>query len=443
MAWRRLFAFVLLLVSAPAFALEQRLADRLFLIPDPASNRIQFQMIVLAGSADETNPAEWGVAHYLEHLILVGRDEKGGESAQKFFGDGFSNGTTSPTLTTYIHGFPAGAADQNARLEKLFSFYASRLKDFPITPEEATRERNVVRQEHDWRYGSNPFAEVWTRVSSAAHAGHPYGRPTIGTVDTIAALSVGEAKAFLGRWYRRENVWFIVTGNADAAELKAIYERHIQPLDGSPPPPRAWREQKPDLTPVVNRFEKRDRRIADTSTHFSRLVAAPESDPIRAFATQRLVQDFMNSKLSGSPHSRLVEGDAPVASWVSSLFLVRPVAGVIAWSMGASLEEGASLDGLKAALQEYIAEVASRGLDEAMLQRLKRRFALNHARSLREPQNRPGNLIGWLSLGLPHEKLAAWPDVVASVTLDEVNALLAAMAKPGRDAVIVFGPEAP
>ncbi|MGL5116580.1 MAG: M16 family metallopeptidase, partial [Beijerinckiaceae bacterium] len=294
---------------------------------------------------------------------------------------------------------------------------------------------------HDWRYSSNPFSEVWTRVSSAGYGDHPYGRPTIGTVDTIAAFTVEEAKAFLARWYRRENVWFIVTGNADPAELKAIYDRHVQPLDGAPPPARAWRDLKPDLTPVVFRFEKRDPRIADVSTHLSRLMAAPESEPIRAFATQRLVQDFMNSKLAGSPHSRLVEGDAPVASSVGGLFLVRPVPGVTAWSMGANLEDGASLDGLKAALRGYFNDVAARGLDEAMLARLKRRFALNHARALREPQSRPGTLIGWLNLGLPHDKLATWPDVVASVTLAEVNALIAAMARPGREAEIVFGPE--
>ncbi len=115
-------ACLLMLLFAPAFAgpaaaQERIITDRVFHVPDPKSNVIQFQMIVLAGSADETNPAQLGIAHYLEHLVLVGRNEGFGGSSLKFFPDGNSNGWTNSRATGYIHSFPAGARDVPERLD--------------------------------------------------------------------------------------------------------------------------------------------------------------------------------------------------------------------------------------------------------------------------------------------------------------------------------------
>ncbi len=107
---------VLLAPAAAASAQERIVANRVFHVPDPRSNVIQFQMIVLAGSADETNPAQLGIAHYLEHLVLVGRNEGFGEASVKFFADGNANGWTNSRATGYIHSFPAGARTRRSGL---------------------------------------------------------------------------------------------------------------------------------------------------------------------------------------------------------------------------------------------------------------------------------------------------------------------------------------
>jgi zinc protease len=136
-------AILLAYLPCSSLAQEKPITDRVFMVPDAKSTSIQFQMIVLAGSADETNLAQLGIAHYLEHVVLVGRNANNSETAMKFFADGSSNGSTSQRMTSYIHRFPASAADVPARLEKLFKFYTERLTDFTIAPDEAIRERNV------------------------------------------------------------------------------------------------------------------------------------------------------------------------------------------------------------------------------------------------------------------------------------------------------------
>ncbi len=228
----RLLCLLILLPAAIAATAQERIvADRVFHVPDPKSNVIQFQMIVMAGSADETNPAQLGIAHYLEHLVLVGRNEGFGEASVKFFADGNANGWTNSRATGYIHSFPAGVRDAPERLDRLFQFYAGRLTDFSISPEDAIRERNVVRQEHDWRYASSPTSGTWMEVSRFLYEGHAFADWTIGRPETIAAFTVDEARTFLRRWYRKANVWFIVTGPVSsevvAAAATSIWPRSM------------------------------------------------------------------------------------------------------------------------------------------------------------------------------------------------------------------------
>jgi zinc protease len=122
------FAFFIVTVClgllTPSYAQEKLISDRVFLVPDPKSSAIQFQMIVLAGSSDETNIEQFGIAHYLEHVVLVGRNAGHSDTAQRFFADGMSNGWTSQRATGYIHRFPANAGDVPDRLDRLFRFYS-------------------------------------------------------------------------------------------------------------------------------------------------------------------------------------------------------------------------------------------------------------------------------------------------------------------------------
>ena len=130
--------------AMPALAQEKLISERVFLVPDAKSTSIQFQMIVLAGSADETNMDQLGIAHYLEHLVLVGRNPGESDTAQRFFADGNSNGWTNQRMTGYVHSFPASSADAPQRLDRLFRFYSERLTDFAIAPEEAVPVGELV-----------------------------------------------------------------------------------------------------------------------------------------------------------------------------------------------------------------------------------------------------------------------------------------------------------
>ena len=86
-----LLAFFLL-PSLAALAAEERLGPHLYLVRDKPGTPTHFQMIVGAGCVDEAGGNCRGLAHYLEHLVLVGRNPEHKEIALRFFPDGVSNG---------------------------------------------------------------------------------------------------------------------------------------------------------------------------------------------------------------------------------------------------------------------------------------------------------------------------------------------------------------
>ncbi|MGL4636932.1 MAG: M16 family metallopeptidase [Beijerinckiaceae bacterium] len=441
---RLLFLGVVALISvlqSPSLAQEKLVSDRVFLVPDPKSNAIQFQMVVLAGSADETNVFQFGMAHYLEHLVLVGRNAGNTDAAVRFFADGSSNGWTSARATAYIHRFPANAKDVPERLDRLFKFYTERLTDFTITPEDAFRERNVVRQEHDQRYAGDPYAATAIEMTRYLYPDSPVGRPTIGTTETIAAFTVEEAKRFHQRWYRKNNVYFIVTGPLQDALVKDTAEKYLKALDAAAPPRRDWVEKAYSVKADSRVFRKSDKRIANPSVSLSQLVSFAETDPLKTIATRFMLTSFLSSKLAGSPHSVLVEGDNPVASAISFATVERQLGGVLSLSIGSTPELGRTVEEQLPALKAYMVQLAAKGIDEATLERLKKRFDRDYKRQLEEPQAASGRLIAWLTSPLPYERLKELPDAVAKVTTADISAMLRAVTGNGREAIAINEPQ--
>ncbi|QCI67127.1 M16 family metallopeptidase [Phreatobacter stygius] len=428
-----------LAAAQPVAAAERQVADRVFLVSDAKARFVQFQMIVLAGCADEAGNDCRGIAHYLEHLVLVGRNAEHRDTALRFFSDGSSNGWTTSRITGYVHRYPADAPDAADRLDRLFAFYAARLGGFEITPQDALRERNVVLQEYNWRVGANPFSPVWQEVDRFLYPDHPLGQWTIGTPATISALTSDDGRGFLAAWYRRSNVYFIVTGPVEEDLLRRTAAKYLAPLDPALPPARPWLGRRPNLAPARMVFLREDQRIAAVTVTVSRAIAFADQDPVKTLAARALIAQFLSSKLSGSPHSRLVEQDA-VAATIRNVTFERVMDGVLQVGLTAVPEPDVARERLAEALRTYLRELAVQGIDEAMLDRLKRRYAMRHKTELDDPQTAPARLISWLGHPLPYERLAELAPAVASIRPEEVNALLRATTAEGREATVIFAP---
>lgn len=424
--------------AGPIFT-ETRVLDRVFLVRDRPGTPTEFRMVVNAGSADEPGGRSQGLAHYLEHLILVGRNPENAASALRFFPDATSNGWTNQKATVYTHSIPARAQGPEEDLKKLFEFYSARLKDFSISEEEAARERNVVLQEYDWRYGANPTARFAQKIDEALLAPHPLAFSTAGTRASIMGLSLAEAQGFHARWYRSNNVWFLVKGDIDPEKLAAIAGAALDKLPAPPPVPEHPYLAPPDFTPQKVALRESDRLVSKELVFFSKLFRFEDTEPDAARTRAQVLSAILSTQLPGSLHEYLVDLRKVATGYPN--FQLAPVSkGVYALEIAAEPAPDLAADTLSAAIDDYVASLASAAIADRTLTRIKRRFADRQETTRREASSVLSRLLGWLAAGHDYADLAQEQMRVQALRSEDFAPLLAAMAGQGRSVGAVLSP---
>lgn len=165
---------------------------------------------VHAGSAYERPPKECGIAHMVEHMLFKGTHQQGvGDLARVIEGQGGSLNAWTSHDETVLHAVgPASAV----------SIFLQGIADalfFPsLDPQELIREKQVVLEEI--RHGENsPVHRISDRIFEVSYPKGGYGRPILGTVQSVTAFEPQDLAAFHRRWYTPDNITFVVVGDVD------------------------------------------------------------------------------------------------------------------------------------------------------------------------------------------------------------------------------------
>lgn len=418
---------------------EIRISERVFLVRDRPGSPTEFQMIVNAGSADEAGGQSKGVAHYLEHLILTGRNAQNTDIAMRFFPDARSNGWTNHRATAYTHAIPAREHGAARDLEKLFEFYAARLRDFSITPDEAVRERNVVLQEFDWRYGSAPAMRFARKIDQALYAEQPFGQWPSGSRESIQAMTLADAGAFHKQWYHLNNVWFVIKGDIEPATLKEISDRSLASIPFVQLPPRLHQRQ-PQIMVERIALAERDTQIETTTVTYKKLIRFEEASVAEGRAAAAILSSLLSTQLSGSLHHAIAE-DNKLVTGSPGISISRTGPGTYLASISAQPAATVSADELIAAISSYIDALASLEISDRNLARIKTR--IDDAR--KSMDNDAGRvyrrLISWLAAQLDYDELASSSKLLQGMGKDQLLRLATAIAAPGRVVTGVLSPE--
>src|SRR5262245_4840838 len=429
LALAMLFLFFLLLPPSGAFAAEERLGDRLFLVRDKPGTPTQFRMIVGAGCNDEAGGECRGLAHYLEHLVLAGRNPEHKEIAVRMFPDATSNGWTSQRTTVYLHTLPARDEGPHADLEQLFAFYSARLKDFSISDADAQRERNVVRQEHDWRVAGRPITRLARKLDRLLVPDHPAGQWVIGTAEDIDGFTVDKARDFHRTWYAINNVNFVVLADIEPAALKEIATGALAGLEPRKLPPRAFAKQ-PAIVAERTDIVEQDATIQRPGVYFKKLIRVEEDDVVAAGAARSLVANFLSSRLPGSLHDVIV--DKAKLAVAAPINIARIAPKTLRLTIGADAAPDIAPDALLAAITAYVDQLSPATLSPETLARLKARQAASIAAASQDARQVYSRLVNWLAGRNSYEQLAAFPQRVAAVSPEQVAVVLSGLAAPGR-----------
>jgi zinc protease len=178
-------------------------------------------------------PDGLGYAHFQEHMLFKGTDSFGpGYIDRTVEGQGGrSNAFTSFDYTTFQILVPSEGTRKAFDLLEAMAFNSA------FAPNEIDAERQVIFEESRIETDT-PKSAILRQLYGLVFPGHPYGRPVLGTPQTMDAATQAKLKAFNRQYYTPENMVLIVVGPVDPRQVRAMADATFgkRPKTGYAPP---------------------------------------------------------------------------------------------------------------------------------------------------------------------------------------------------------------
>ncbi|GAB4274216.1 MAG: pitrilysin family protein [Coriobacteriia bacterium] len=160
------------------------------------------------GSRSELSE-EAGMSHFLEHMMFKGTSTKSAADISEAFDrlGAELNAFTGKEYTCYFSRF----VDEH--LEDALPLLFEMVVDSVFAEDAIESEKQVVLEEIA-RRDDAPDDLVHDVLAGALWPGHPLGRPVLGSQDTVASFSRGDALDYVSRHYRTGDLVVAAAGNA-------------------------------------------------------------------------------------------------------------------------------------------------------------------------------------------------------------------------------------
>lgn len=209
----------------------------------PTVRSATFGIWAHVGSRDET-PALGGATHYLEHLLFKGTRRRSALdiSAALDAVGGEMNAFTAKEYTCYY------ARVLDTDLPLAIDVVCDMLTGSVIRQEDIDAERGVILEEIAMTE-DDPGDCVHDLFARTLFGDTPLGRPVLGTVDTVNALTRDRVARFYRRHYDPTHLVVAAAGNVDhtavVEQVRAAFDAAgaLERTDAEPVPPRAGSRQ--------------------------------------------------------------------------------------------------------------------------------------------------------------------------------------------------------
>ena len=395
----------------------------------PSVRSVALGIWVGVGSRDE-DLAHAGATHYLEHLLFKGTGKRTALelSSEMDAVGGEMNAFTAKEYTCYYARVLD--ADLPLAVDVLTDMVTSSL----ITPKDVDAERNVVLEEIAMNE-DDPSDTVHEAFSARLFGDTPLGRPILGTVDSINAITREQIHEHYRARYTPEHLVVAAAGNLDhdaVVELvRASFGSHLDRAS-DPAPPRLHNGQAGfGATPGTGV------QLVSRSIEQANLVLGCEA--LARTDDRRFALGVLNAAFGGGMSSRLfqeVREKRGLAYSVYSFSAQHADTGMWGIYVGCLPSKA---DEVLAICAEEITRVVDDGLTDAELARGKGQVRGSIVLGMEDPSSRMSRL-GKSELVYP--RLEPVDEVLTSidaVTHDDIRAIAAdILTKP--KALAVVGP---
>ncbi|MFK3666240.1 M16 family metallopeptidase [Ochrobactrum teleogrylli] len=392
---------------------------KVVVIPDHRAPVVTQMIWYHVGSADEV-PGVSGIAHFLEHLMFKGtKTHPAGEFSAKVASiGGEENAFTSYDYTAYYQRVSPEA------LEMIMDFESDRMENLVLNDEAVTTEREVILEERRMRVDSTPAAMLNENTDAVLFYNHPYRKPVIGWRQEMEKLSLKNAIDFYQQYYTPNNATLVIAGDVTPERVRELTLKtwarvpkraEVLPRD---------RPQEPEKH-AARVVTLHDTRISTPSFRMSWLVPSyanekrfPGVKPGDAPAL-----DLLSEILGGSTRSRLYQ----------TLIVKNGIAANTGAAYGGdalddgtfsvygSPRDGATLGDVEKAVEAELARIVKDGVTQTELDQARNRF-LKAVIFARDSQAGMARIYGsTLSVGQSVDDIQKWPDLIKSVTVDQIR----------------------
>lgn len=354
-----------------------------------------------------------GLAHYHEHMMFQGTEhyQKGEYADIIARHGGQQNAFTGHDATAYYVNI------EKENLPLVMQLEADRLRGLAPTDADASKEREVIIEERRLRIENNPEALFSEQMDAALFLHHPYHIPVIGWMHEMEGLTKQDVLEFHSKHYHPGNATLIVSGDITAAELKPLTEQYYAPIPAGPPLKREWKKEPPER--AARRLSMHHPNV--TQPQWERVYTAPsvQYDDSKFVPALSVLEQILGGGHTSRLHQALVVKQK-IATDVNTSYdgLAR---GPGTFSVSATPAEGESLSAVEAAVDAQIGRIIKEGITEDELKRAKTLLKADIIYS-REGLQSTAYMLGWLRmLDMSVEYFKSWPEMVESVTAEEVK----------------------
>ncbi|MCB2189060.1 MAG: insulinase family protein [Deltaproteobacteria bacterium] len=232
--WWLLPFLILALWSPPAWAAPElhKLSNGLTVIIDENHEApvAAFQVWVRAGSAYE-GPKERGITHLIEHMIFKGTPSRpAGEMAGQIEAlGGEVNAYTTLDHTNYY------VVTSSTKAGDALDILADAVVNASFEPKELSREKEVVVEEIRMNLDNPDRRRGWAAMK-LIFGDHPYGRPVIGSIASVRAITRQDILNYRAKWYRGPGMVVVAVGDFSAKDILARIKKDFAGVSPQTPP---------------------------------------------------------------------------------------------------------------------------------------------------------------------------------------------------------------
>lgn len=334
------------------------------------------------------------------------------------------NAYTSYDYTSYVVSLPAN------RLEAWIRVQADILLDavFRLFYEEV----DVVKEERRQRNEDQPVGYLMERFLATAFQKHPYGRPVIGSMEEIANYRLRTAWDFWETHYRPNRAVLVIVGDIDPERTKELVERYfgvLEPRERSP----AWIPEEPEQE------EERRVRVEFNAEPWLMIGWHQPAYPARDIYVLDVIQALLTSGRSSRLYKRLVVEEQTALS-VAGATGVPGARYPSLFALYAQPRYPHTPEELETAIYEEIERLQAELVSEEELQKIHNQARASFFSTLASDSGLAKNMAYYELFRGGWENLLAYPELIQSVTAEEIRETARKYLRPERRTVAILAP---